>query len=146
MPHFTVPLSPDGYALDVMVGLRASDMAALQAAGQPIPPPLRARALLDTGTDMTAVAASLLRQLGIGSHADARTHTVGGLVKVDLYWVSLSVLSPSGGITTAQARPEWLVTDFQHAPPNVDVLLGLDVARESLLILDGPGKLFTFAF
>ncbi len=146
MPHFTLPVSPDGYLLQILLGLRATDMAALQAAGQPIPAPLHARALLDTGTDRTAVSTSLLRQMGVLAFGSVETHTAGGPVTVDLYRVSLSVPSPAGGIDPALAHPEWVVTEFLHAPPNIDVLIGLDLAEKWLLILDGPGQRFTLCF
>ena len=44
------------------------------------------------------------------------------------------------------AKPEWVVTEFLHAPPNIDVLVGLDLMQEWLLILDGPGQRFTLGF
>ncbi len=146
MPHFTVPMSPEGYAVEVMLGLPAADMAVLLAAGQVIPPPLRARGLLDTATDKTAVAVGLLQQMGLPHLGSVETQTAGGRVIVKLYRASLSVLNPAGAIDPSQARPDWVVTEFLHAPPNIDVLLGLDLARECLLILDGPGQRFTLGF
>jgi hypothetical protein len=139
-------MSRDGYAVDIMIGLRAIDIAALLAAGQPIPPPLRARALLDTGSDRTAVALKLLQHLGIVSLGWVETHTAGGVMQVDLYPVSLSVPSPAEVIDAALAKPEWVVTEFLHAPPDVDALIGLDLAEKWLLILDGPGQRFTLGF
>jgi hypothetical protein len=146
MPHFTFLTSRDGYAFQVLIGLRTTDLLALQAAGQPLPPPVQARALLDTATDKTAVAARLLQQLGVPPGRPVSTHTAGGMVTVQLYEVSLSILNPTGASSPMLTRGEWVVAEFLHAPPNVDVLIGLDLAGECLTIIDGPGGRFTLGF
>jgi hypothetical protein len=146
MPHFTFPITKDGCTLGVLIGLRATDTHALLAAGQPIPPPLQARALLDTATDKTAVSVRLLQQLGIPALAPVETRTAGGLVIVQLYEISLSVPNPSGARTPMLVHEELLVTEFLHAPPQIDVLIGLDVLNECLVVIDGPGGRFTLGF
>jgi Aspartyl protease len=146
MPHFTFPITKDGCTLDVLVGLGHADMQAVVAAGQHPPPPLNARAILDTGSDKTAVIPRLLQQLGIRMLGSAQTHTAAGLLKVRLYEVSLSVPNPTGARTPMLVRPQWAVTEFLHPPPGIDVLLGMDLVRECLSILDGPGAAFTLAF
>jgi hypothetical protein len=146
MPHFSFPITNDGYALDVLIGLRTTDALALQAAGQPIPPPLHAHALLDTASDRTAVAVRLLQQMGISALGSVQTQTAGGSVLVKWYEVSLSVPNPTGARTPMLTYSEWRVTEFLHAPPHIDVLIGLDLARECLLVLDGPRGHFTLGF
>jgi hypothetical protein len=146
MPHFTFPITKDGLALDVQIGLRATDAHALLAAGHPIPPPLQARALLDTASDKTAVSVPLLQQLGITALGPVQTQTAGGPVKVQLYQVSLSVPNPTGARTPMLVHSEWEVTEFLHAPPQIDVLIGLDVLNECLVVIDGPGGRFTLGF
>jgi predicted aspartyl protease len=47
--------------------------------------------LLDTGADVTGVSRSILQQLGLSAFQTTTPHTASGLVKVDLYQVSLSV-------------------------------------------------------
>jgi hypothetical protein len=106
MPHFTFPITPDGYTLDVLIGLRTTDAHALLAAGQPIPPPLQARGLLDTASDKTAVSVALLQQLGIAPLGPVRTQTAGGIVKVQQYEVSLSIPNPTGARTPMLTHPE----------------------------------------
>jgi hypothetical protein len=68
------------------------------------------------------------------------------MVSVRLYEVSLSVLNPTGATSPMLTRAEWLVTEFLHAPPQVDVLIGLDLANECPTIIDGPGGHFTLGF
>ncbi len=146
MPHFTFPITNDGCTLDVLIGLGALAMQAAQAAGQPLPPPLGARAVLDTGSDKTAVALALLQQLGIQPLGWARTQTAAGAIRVDLYQISLSVPNPTGARTPMLVRSQWTVTEFLHPPAGIDVLLGLDLAKECLTIIDGPGGRFTLGF
>jgi hypothetical protein len=146
MPHFTFPRGPEGYELDVVIGLSASDVLSLQTAGQPIPPFFHARALLDTATDMTAVAPRLLQPLGCPRLGQASTRTAGGIIKVDLYEISLAISAPTGPSSDDLVQSQWRVTDFLHAPPQMDVLLGLDFADRYLLILDGPRRFFTLGF
>jgi hypothetical protein len=146
MPHFTFPITRDGYTLDVLIGLKATLVRSLLASGQPIPPPLSARALLDTASDKTAVAVRLLRQLGITPRGPVRTQTAGGTVLVQLYEVSLSIPNPTGARTPMLTHPELVVTEFLHAPPQIDVLIGLDVLNACLTVIDGPGGRFTLGF
>jgi hypothetical protein len=146
MPHFTFPITKDGYALDVLIGLRTTDALALHAAGQPIPPPLHAHALLDTASDRTAVAQRLLQQMGLAHLGPIQTQTAAGTVTVLRYQISLSVPNPTGARTPMLTRSEWPATEFLHAPPHIDVLIGLDLINECLLIIDGPGGHFTLGF
>jgi hypothetical protein len=81
MPHFTFPLSPDGPAVQGLVGLNDTDTATLVQAGQPIPRPVSIRALLDTANDVTAIANPVARQLGMVTVGQARTQTAGGSVQ-----------------------------------------------------------------
>jgi hypothetical protein len=144
MPHYTFPISSEGYVLDVAIWLGATDQQALQAAGQSLPPTgLRVRALLDTGADLTAVTPHLLQLLGLAPLVSAHTQTVGGKVGVDLYRVSLTNLHPTVGAVPLIVYPEWLVMEFLNAPAQLDVLLGRDFADVCLLILDGPRRYFT---
>lgn len=39
-----------------------------------------------------------------------------------------------------------IVTELAVALGNIDMLIGLDVLQDGLLVYDGPGKQFTLAF
>src|SRR5262245_30931850 len=58
-----------GLEVPVLVGVDGQQTIDLLAAGQPVPPPLLARGLLDTGSDVAAVAPWILRKLAISSEA-----------------------------------------------------------------------------
>jgi hypothetical protein len=146
MPHFTYPMSSDGLAVLGLVGLNHQDTATLAQAGQPIPRPVAIRALLDTANDVTAVAGGVVQQLGLGHIKWAQTQTASGSVQVRVYRVSLSISGPTRAPSPLLHRADLLVTELAVVLPNVDVLIGLDVLRECLLIFDGPGDRFTLAF
>jgi hypothetical protein len=142
MPHFTFPLSPDGPAVQGLVGLNDQATASLVQAGQPIPRPISIRALLDTASDMTAIAGRLVQQLGVIPVRQAQTHTAGGPVQVSVYRVSVSIYGPSGAAGSLLVWSNLLVMDLAVPLPNVDVLIGLDVLRQCLFVLNGPGDQF----
>jgi hypothetical protein len=146
MPRLTYAATPAGLAVPVLVGLDGKTTAALHAAGRPIPPPIQARGLLDTCSDLTAVAAAVIRQLGISPATTATTHTAAGPVAVHLYEVSISIAAPaqSGGLLLTE--PALLVSELAAVLPDADVLIGLDVLLGGKLLLDGPTGMFTLDF
>src|SRR5262249_9975569 len=83
--------------------------AGLVAAGQPIPPPLQARALVDTGSNVTAVAPWVLHQLAVPAASSTSNHTAGGIVKVKLYQVSVSIMDPSHPGSPMLTAPDLLL-------------------------------------
>ncbi|HKI36345.1 MAG TPA: aspartyl protease family protein [Gemmataceae bacterium] len=146
MPHFTFPLSPDGPAVPGLVGLNDQATAALVQAGQPIPRPVSVRALLDSAADLTAIAGPVARQLGLVRVKQVGTQTAGGSVQVNLYRISLSVYGPTGVAGSLLVWPNLLVTELAVPLPNIDVLIGLDVLRQCLFVLNGPGDQFILGY
>ncbi len=119
----------------------------LLASGQSVPPPLQARGQIDTGSDLTAVAASLLQALGATpATVTATTTTAGGKVKVRLFEVSLSITDPLQSPTAWLTEPDLLVTELATVLPTTDVLIGLDVLLTCKMALDGPARLFSMEF
>src|SRR6266545_273632 len=145
MPQLTLPIDPAGPLLEVFLGLEGNTVAALQASGQPIPPLLLTRGLVDTGPDVTAVAPTLLQRLAIPPVATASTHTAGGQATVRLFRVSLAIPSQGGQTGPFFVEPTLLVTELATLLPDADVLTGRDVVLQWLLVLNGPSRLFTLA-
>jgi hypothetical protein len=141
MPIATLPSGPDGYVLDVLVGLPGTTTAALVAAGQSVPAPLAVRGALDSGSNITCVAAPLLQRLALPLLAQSSTQTLGGGLPVNLFEVSLSLLSPARVLFT---HPQLTVMETTQILPYV--LIGRDILAEGLFIADGPGQRFTLAF
>jgi hypothetical protein len=144
MPRLTFPFGPDGLLVPALLGLTAADLTAAQAAGTSTPGFLHVRAMIDTGTTVTAVAPRVLSLLNLPPGPAVQTTTAAGPVQVRVYWVSFTVYElTSGGTLT---RDDWVVTNLLHDLDDVDVLFGLDLLREIVLIVTGPGQTFSLDF
>jgi hypothetical protein len=144
MPSLTFPIQPDGLTCDALAGLDGNTTAALLAAGQPLLAPARCRAIIDTGTDVTCVAATVLRGLGLSTPARRRTtHTVAGQVAANLFSVSLGIMNFGDPASPMLTFPTLLVMELLGVLPNLEVLIGLDIIRTIRLVVDGPGGVFT---
>jgi hypothetical protein len=146
MPHLTFPTSAAGPTLEVVLSLAGQQLAALQQVGSAFPRPLALRALIDTGTDVTAIDPRVVQQLGLALRATASTQPAGGSVSVNLYEVSLSISGLRGAAGPMLVRPTLLVTELAVPLSNLHVLVGRDVLDECLFQLDGPGGQFLLAF
>ena len=145
MPLITVLRSPDGLIVEVKIGPDSQRILSLQAAGQAVPRPLLVRAVVDTGSDISCVAASVLTQLGLSPARSATTTTTAGAQQVRLFKVSLSI-QQTGGSGAIYAVPDLTVMELMHSLPNIEALIGLDILDECLLVVNGPAQHFTLSF
>jgi hypothetical protein len=141
----TLPTSADGLAPQVLIGLNGNETALLLAAGQPIPAPVSARALVDSGTNVTCVASRILQQLGLAPAQQHQTQTVAGSLFVNLFDVSFNVQNPNATQGPVLVLPQLRVMEMIQQIPDVEVLIGLDVLQQCLLVLDGPHGHFALA-
>ncbi len=145
MPGLTYPFLPDGLLVPALVGLAGPAMQALHARGTALPGPVPARGILDSGTTITAVAPWVLSALNATPGPATQTHTAAGVVNVHFCQISFTIYNlASGGAVLS--RPDWTVTNLLHDLDDVDVLFGLDLLREIVLNVDGPGRSFTLTF
>ncbi len=146
MPHFTLPLDPDGLIVQAVFGLNGPQTTSLVQAGQAIPSPIQVRALLDSGSDVSAIAPRVVQQLGVISLISGSSVTASGKLAVNLYRVSLTIAGTGGRAGPVLAISDLLVSELATPLPNLEALIGLDVLRECLLIFDGPAQRFTLGF
>ncbi len=146
MPHLTFPIGRTGMALDLVLWLEATDIRTLQAIGLPLPHPVRVRALVDTGSDMTGVASRVFSALGIPPCGQVSSQTASGGLTVNKYRVSLNLYGPGGGLVPMLGQGEWEVMELPLPPIGFEAMIGLDLLSEGLLILDGAAKQFTLGF
>src|ERR1041385_6134119 len=104
--------------------------------------PLPIRALIDTGTDLTAIAPGVLQRLGLAPLRTTATLTAGGLVSIRLFEVSVTITGPKGTAGPVYVRPSLLATELATAVPNLEALIGRDILSECLFQLNGPGAHF----
>ena len=142
MPLLTLPTTPDGYMVEVLIGLKGKATASLVSAGTPVPRPILGRGIVDPGTNMTCVASTLLQQLGLVPTRTTSTQTTGGSIPVTIFEASLSIITPQGVLATQDTLE---VMEMLVVLPGIDVLIGRDVLAECFLFADGPGKQFSLA-
>jgi hypothetical protein len=58
----------------------------------------------------------------------------------------LTILSPDGNPAHNLVRPNFQVLGLAHPPMGFDALIGLDILKDCLFLLDGPRDRFTIAF
>ncbi|MCI0702102.1 MAG: retropepsin-like domain-containing protein [Planctomycetia bacterium] len=145
MAQLTFPIVADELLVDVRINLAAPDLAVLQAASQPAPASVMARAILDTGSNATGVAASIIQQFQLLPAQHSTTQGIGGAPAVDLFRVSLSICDASQLHLPRFTQPDLLVMELPPGFP-VDVLIGMDVILDCRLLIDGPGRTFTIDF
>ena len=146
MAHLTFPVTGAGLAVPVLIGLCGREMAALQAAGTPIPAPVRAQGLLDTGSAASAIAPWVAQQLRLSQVTKGTTQTAAGVVSVRLFEVSISIVDPSQPGVPMLVESDLIVSELTATLLDADVLVGLDVLLGCRLLLDGPGRQFTLDF
>jgi len=145
MAQLTFPIVTDELLVDVRVNLAAPDLAVLRAANQPVPASVAARAILDTGSNVTGVAASIIRQFQLLPAQRSTTQGIGGAPAVDLFRVSLSICDAGHLHLPWFVQPDLLVMEL---PPGVlvDLLIGMDVLLGCRMLVDGPGRQLTLDF
>lgn len=147
MATLTFPVQPDGLICNALIGLDGKATTALVAAGQAVPAPILCRALIDTGSDFSCVAPAVLRQLRLTVPvAKSKTGTTTGIASVNLFDVSVNVLDLRNPLGPKLILPVVMVMEIPAPPPNLDVLIGLDVLLTARLVLDGPRREFTLEF
>jgi hypothetical protein len=139
-------MKADEPTLPVAVWLNALEARAAQAAGLPLPGLVWGTGFLDTGTNVTCVAAAVLRQLGLQSVGQGGSHTARGLVVANLFEVSLSIPTPGPRPGPMLTRDTLRVMELSDPIPGVEVLIGLDILLACRVVLDGPGRQFTLDF
>jgi hypothetical protein len=145
MPRLTFPFVPDGLLVPALIGLARPAMQSLQAQGAALPGLVQARGAFDSGTTVTAVAPWVLSTLQATPGPATQTKTAAGTVAVHIYQVSFTIYHLGSGGAVLW-RPDWTVTNLLQDLDDVDVLFGLDLLREIVLIVDGPAKIFTLDF
>ena len=151
MPHFTLPISSDGPIVAALVAVSEARRGALSAAGQPVPPPVRIRALVDTGASCTCIDEGAIAALGIPP--TGRVHVLSpttGATPADKDQFDVALLIPPAEPSqTGLIFPTIAVITTSFAPQPIQALIGRDILRRCLLTYNGgfgPTGFFTLAY
>lgn len=141
-------LEPDGALVDVEIGWSDSGARTLRASLQPVPPPVRARAVLDSGAEATCVDASLIQSLGLSLSGvtPANLPAFGGLTLGVQRDASLTMLHPSGNVRRCLVVRTLLVIELSLSGLGFQVLIGRDVLSLCRFLFDGPRGRFKLGY
>jgi hypothetical protein len=146
MPHLTLQFGAAGPLLDVFITVSAPRQAALQQAGQPVPAPQIARALIDTGASITAVDPAITTALGLTPTGQTTIHTPSTAAEIphtcNTYDIHLTLSHPALSFYIS-ALPV-IQSNLHHQ--GIQALIGRDVLSNCLLVYDGRAGTCVLAF
>lgn len=149
MPHFTIPIGPNGPLLQAIVGVSQARAAALQKANHAIPTPQSIFGLVDTGASCTCVDPAVLQalQLSPTGSATINTPSTGKQPHVaNQYDVSLIIPGPTPSHPAFYIHTLAVVDAQLFAAQGFHALIGRDVLQHCLLAYNGATSLFTLAY
>lgn len=148
MPIIKTPLAPGGALVEVVLSWSITGARRLRAALRPVPPAVDARAILDTGAEVTCVDSSLIQSLGIpaAGWALGNLPAHGGVNLHPLYDVGLVIVHPSGNSRDNLVVRDLSVMELSLASIGYQMLIGRDVLAKCKFFYDGPGSKFVLAY
>jgi hypothetical protein len=145
MPHFTLPITPEGAVISLQIGLSAPRIAALQKTNAPVPQAVVLRCLIDTGASGTCVDAAALAPLGLTPTGTTLISTPStGQTPHQCLTYDVGIMFAHQDGYRLFGTIAVVATDF--SVQSIDGLLGRDVLGSCLLVYDGTAKTFSIAF
>jgi len=147
VPVVNREIGGEGVLVDVLVGVAPPRQRALERVGFPVPTPIGAYAVVDTGASISGVDRRILEALELRGEVnvlDIHTPSTEDVpYRCAVYVVSLTLVSVGG----SRLFPELyvLATSFTE-DEQARVILGREVLGQCRFFYDGPGKAFEFAF
>jgi hypothetical protein len=138
-------LQPEGAVVEVQVSWSAGQARQLRQAHRPVPPALDARALVDTGAEITCVDGLLIQHLGLplAQLALANVPALGGLRVGTHYHAGVVLVHPSG---SSLAVPNLLIMEVPFAGLGYQALLGRDVLARCDFLYGGRRQRFALRY
>lgn len=147
MRDLTVRIGLSGALIDVHIGVTGAKRKLFQRSGRPVPPPVMATLLVDTGASSTLLDDQIIRALGLQPIDSVRFHsasTKGVPARCDVVDVCLIL----GGISTAatwRADPLKVLSSAMLNSSHQG-LLGRDVLDRLLLAWNGPAQSLVMSY
>ena len=148
MPVLRGLLKAEGALVDIIVAWSVPGAAQLRSALRPVPPPVNARAVVDTGAEITCLHFGLIQMLGLPSAGTVLSNLPahGGLTLSPLHDASLTIVHPSGNAHDNLVIRNLSVLELSLAPLGYEALLGRDVLANCQFLYSGPRKRFRLAY
>lgn len=130
-----------GPVIEVAIGPSRFLVDKLKSNNQPIPQPVRVRALIDTGSTSTVIQPSVIQQLGISPIGITLINTPScNNFECEQYALQIHFLSIPVMVETYDA----IQAPLQGQ--NIQCLIGRDTLRHGLLIYNGYAQQITLSF
>ena len=148
MPILRGRLHADGAFVEVQVNWSAVQARQLRQAHRPVPPALDARALVDTGAEVTCVDAVLIQQLGLplAQLALANIPALGGLRVGAHYHGGMTIVHPSGAPGASLTVADLLILEVPLGGLGYQVLIGRDVLTRCDFLYRGRRQRFALRY
>lgn len=147
MTHFSNIIKPEGPLLRVSIGISHARAIALQSAGLPVPAPVIADLLVDTGAASSCICTNIAATLNLAPTGimNVLTPSTGSIPQpVPTYDVAMSFqgLTP----TDVNGLPTLSVTSNNFTTQGIDGLLGRDVLSYAHMFYNGRENLYFLSF
>ena len=149
MPHFTLPIEANGPFVKALLSVSEARELALLDASKPVPTPVIAKGLIDTGASCTCVDVSVIKKLKITPSGEININTPSTKSRkpetMNQYDISLKIYE------SAEAPP-YIIRNLPVIETELlvnqgfDALIGRDVLSKCVLVYNGSKKYYTLAF
>ncbi len=148
MPTVTGTIEADGALVEVLFGWSATATKQMRIHLHPIPQAMSARALLDTGAEITCLAPALIQALGLPARGftPANVPAIGGLTFSQQHDTTLTILHPSGNASDHLIVSDLVVVEIQLTVLGYQALIGRDVLGKCRFLYDGLGGQFHLSY
>lgn len=146
MPSVNLQILPLGPVIDVAIHISTPRKEALQSVQATIPPPVRARLLIDTGASNTSIDEDLITQLQLtptGSIPIQTPSTTAANPHICNQY-DVSVIIPHAQMIRHFHAVAVIGSKFSHQ--GIHGLLGRDILSECLFIYNGELGIYTLSF
>ncbi len=146
MPVVAGNLTDQGAIVSLTVGVSRDRKEALVRVGFPVPAEVQLRAVIDSGSAVTAIQPDVFRALDLTRIDEVAIHTpsTGATPHhCDRFHVSLSLVHEQQELLLASAL---VISSMFRPEENLQGLIGRDVLDHCLFVYDGKRKQFSLAF
>ena len=142
MASFTAAVSDlqvVGPVLDVQIAVPQAVEALLTAAGTPVPAPVAASLMVDTGASLTVIQTGIAQKLGLQAVGAIQVNTPSSQ-NVLCTQYAVRILLPKGVVASV------LATEAPLQGQNIQGLIGRDLLKHGVLVYLGTEDQFTLSF
>ncbi|MCL4557585.1 MAG: retroviral-like aspartic protease family protein [Deltaproteobacteria bacterium] len=136
-------LISNGPIMSAKIGLPKVISEALQKQGKPVPSPIQANALIDTGASGSHISPKKSKLLGLTPHGVAQMFTAGNPTMTNVFVVSLDIGVLFGSPMVID--PIAVIEAPLIGQTNIDCIIGRDILSRSTLIYIGYVNTFSLS-